>query len=359
MPIPEQRDQEASRAALSVWFATALGAEGPVELSPFRGPGANGYSNETIITDARWRSAGQEHEETFVVRVAPTGYALFPDAAFDVQQTLLRALAATPVPVPEVRFSETDAAVLGAPFFVMGFVPGLVPGDAPSYHAEGWLKDAPAAVQERVWWGQVDTLVELHGLDWRALGLGFLDVPDAGLVHQLRYYEEFLLAVEKQEEVPVAREALEWLQSHLPAGHDDPSRLVLSWGDARIGNILYSAEGERLAVVDWEMVALGEPEMDLAWGLFLDRSHSEAQGVPRLPGLPSREATVARYEAATGKTLENMGFYEVFAGFRFCVIMARLAAIFKDWGLLPADHDMARDNHVVHLTRTVLAEQGA
>jgi hypothetical protein len=49
----------------------------------------------------------------------------------------------------------------------------------------------------------------------------------------------------------------------------------------------------------------------------------------------------------------------VFAGFRFSVIMGKLALIFKDWELIPADHDMAQDNHASRLTEKVLAERGA
>ena len=97
---------------------------------------------------------------------------------------------------------------------------------------------------------------------------------------------------------------------------------------------MYSPEGERLAVLDWEMVTLGSPSQDVAWAWFLDRHHSEALDVPRLEGFPSKEETSRTTRARAASRCETFDFYEVFAGFRFCVIMARLAVIFKDWGLL-------------------------
>lgn len=358
MPIPEQRDAEQSRARLSSWLASALGADGDVELSPFRGPGATGFSNETLIVDARWSARGCEQLASYVVRVAPTGYTLFPDAGFETQYRVLRVLGErTAVPVPRVRWYEADPSVLGAPFFVMDEVKGVVPEDNPPYHVSGWLHDVPPEHRARVWWGAIDTVAELHTLDWRALGLDFLARPERGapgLGQQLAYYEGFLDAVERDESVPVARRALAWLKQNRP--DDEP--LVLVWGDARVGNVMYDEAGERLAVLDWEMATLGSPSQDVAWAMFLDRHHSEACGVPRLAGFPSREETLARYESRSGRSLENLDYYDVFAGFLFSTIMGRLAVIFKDWGLLPADDAMAQDNTATRLTETVLAERG-
>ncbi len=355
MPIPAQRDAEQSRQALAQWLAGMVGA--PVSLSELRGPGATGFSNETLMVDATWARDGRTEETGFVVRVAPTGYSLFPDPAFDVQYRVLRALGEhTAIPVPAVRWYEKDPSVLGAPFFVMDEVKGRVPPDNPPYHVAGWLHEVDEAHRARLWWGAVDTIAELHTQDWRALGLDFLaEGGEPGLTQQLDYYTRFLKAVEEDEAVPVARAALAWLLAHRP---DEPT-LVLSWGDARIGNILFDEDGHRLAVLDWEMVCLAAPEQDLAWSLFLDRHHSEGCEVPRLAGFPSTAETVARYTSRSGLPVRHLDYYEVFAGFRFCVIMARLAVIFKDWGLIPADDAMAQDNTVSRLTERVLAERGA
>lgn len=353
MPIPAQRDADKTALQLAAWLAPKVGAEGDVALGPFRGPGATGFSNETIIVDASWTAAGEEQSESFVVRVAPTGYTLFPDAAFEVQHTVLTGLDRLgAVPVPKVLWYETDDSVFGAPFFVMEEVKGVVPPDNPPYHVDGWLHEVSPEVRERIWWGCIDTIAELHAVDPTYVGLsGLLD----GLPAQLDYYERFLDEVEQSEQVPVARRALAWLRANAPG----PEPSVLCWGDARIGNVMYDEQGNRLAVLDWEMVSLGSPAQDVAWALFLDRHHSEGMDVPRLAGFPSVEDTVARYEAKSGRTLANLDYYEVFAGFRFSVIMGRLAHIFKDWELLPADHDMGQNNNASRLTEKVLAERGA
>jgi aminoglycoside phosphotransferase (APT) family kinase protein len=353
MPIPAQRDTEKAAIELASWLGPKVGADGDVLLGPFRGPGATGFSNETIIVDAEWQQAGERRAGSFVVRVAPTGYTLFPDAAFEVQHAVLTGLHRLgTVPVPRVLWSETDSSILGAPFFVMEEVKGIVPPDNPPYHVAGWLHEVSPQVRERIWWGCIDTIADLHGTEASELGLtGLL----AGLPAQLDYYERFLGQVEEFEPVPVARRALAWLRDNQPAQEES----VLCWGDARIGNVMYDEEGNRLAVLDWEMVSLGSPAQDIAWALFLDRHHSEGMDVPRLEGFPSTAETVARYESRTGRTLANLDYYEVFAGFRFSVIMGKLAHIFKEWELLPPDHDMGQDNNASRLTEVVLAERGA
>jgi aminoglycoside phosphotransferase (APT) family kinase protein len=353
MPIPTQRDAVDSARKLAAWLAPKLGADGSVELGEFRGPGATGFSNETLIVDGTWTAGGVAQSGSWVVRVAPTGYTLFPDSAFDVQYRVLTGLAAhSNVPVPRVLWYEQDPSFLGAAFFVMEEVHGVVPPDNPPYHMGGWLFDVSEQVRERIWWGCIDTIAELHQTDASALGLpGLLE----GLPAQLAYYERFLEQVEEHEQVPVARRALEWLKANQPT----PEESVLCWGDARIGNVMYDDAGNRLAVLDWEMVSLGSPAQDVAWALFLDRHHSEGMDVERLPGFPSTEQTIARYERLSGRTLRNLDYYEVFAGFRFSVIMGKLAHIFKDWELIPADHDMGQNNNASRLTEKVLAERGA
>src|SRR5207248_2681064 len=104
------------------------------------------------------------------------------------------------------------------------------------------------------------------------------------------------------------------------------------WGDARIGNMLFH-DFQCRAIVDWEMLSLAGPMYDLGWWLFLDRFHSEGTGVDRLPGLGSYDDTVAQYESLTGTKARHLEFYEIFAGFRFAVIMIKLAHMFKEYDI--------------------------
>jgi aminoglycoside phosphotransferase (APT) family kinase protein len=346
MAVTTGRDVEQSSKQLTEWLAAKVGAE--VTLGEFGGPGATGFSNETIIVDAQYNGI----TDTLVVRVAPTGYTLFPDAAFEAQHDILVTLASqTAIPVPSVRWYETDPSVLGAPFFVMGFVDGQIPEDNPPYTMGGWLHDASPEIQEKVFWGAIDTIAEVSALDHTTL-----DLPPLlrGLDAQLDYYEAFMESVAATEEVAVARRAFAWLSANKP--EDDGT--VFCWGDSRIGNVMFTPSGDRLAVVDWEMAVLGSPSQDLAWAWFLDRHHSEGMGMPRLPGFPSKEAMIKRFETKSGRSAAAFDYYELFAGFRFCVIMARLAVIFKDWGLIPADHDMGQNNAPALLTAQMLEDLG-
>ncbi len=119
---------------------------------------------------------------------------------------------------------------------------------------------------------------------------------------------------------------------------------MFCWGDARLGNMMFSPPGERLAVLDWEMACLGLPSQDLGWAWFIDRNYTSGMGVDRLSGFASKEATIARYEQRSGRKVTALDYYELFAGFRFSVIMGRLAIIFKDWGLIEPDSRMTQEN---------------
>ena len=102
------------------------------------------------------------------------------------------------------------------------------------------------------------------------------------------------------------------------------------------------------------MVTLGSPVQDLAWWLFVDRHHSEGIDAPRLPGFPSREQTVTRYTELTGTPIENLEYYEIFAGMRFGVIMIRLAQQMAKYDLLPEDSDFETNNTVTRLLAKLL-----
>ena len=358
MPIPEQRDAEQSRKQLATWLTGKVGADGEVTLSELRSPGATGFSNETLIVDAGWSAGGERHEGTYVVRVAPTGYTLFPDATFDTQHRALRLIGEhTSIPVPHVRWLEEDPTVLGAPFFVMDAVAGQAPSDSPPYHVSGWLHDVPPDHRTKVWWGAIDTIAELHQVDWQRLDVAFLERPEKGargLPQILAYDEDFLASIERTEPMPLARRALVWLVANQPTG----GPLVLSWGDARIGNVMDDDACDRVAVLDWEMVTLAPPALDVAWALFVDRHHCEGCGVPRLEGFPSAAETIARYEERTGITLTDLDYFEVFAAFRFTLIMARIYSMLKEWGIVEADSPMVQENNVTRMTERLLDERG-
>ena len=350
MPTAWERDLVAARAKLAGWLARALPKATELELSELVAPQASGFSNETLLFDLAWREDGRHRKESLVVRIQPTGFAVFPEYDMRVQYESMRLVGQAGIPVPRMLWLEADdTSVFGAPFYVMAKVAGRAATDRPLYTAEGWLKEMAPADQARVWWGGIESMAAIHRLDWRALGFGFVDKPElgrTGLDQQLAYYERYLRWTARGKPQPIAEAAFAWLQANKPV--DEPDSLV--WGDARIGNILFEPGGTKVAaVLDWEMVTHGNGEEDLAWAIFLDRHHSEGVGLPRLPGFPSYADTIARYEELTGRKTRWQTFYSVFAGFRFAVIMSRIAQQMVHYGIMPADSTFETNNTVTQL----------
>ena len=357
MPIPEQRDLEAARGIVAGWLAERVPGATDVEVGPISGPAFTGFSNETLLFDADWTIGGERSTEPLVLRVKPTQHTVFMESDFESQYRVLESLGTrTTVPVPTVRWFEPDDGYLGAPFFVMDKVDGRAPTDTPPYTVGGWLIEESTPAQRRTLVESgIDALAAVHGVDWRDLGLDFLDKPQYGRLgfeQQLRYYEaSYEWADPDREPPPVAAATLDWVREHAPT--DDPE-IALVWGDARINNQLFGPDYHVRAVVDWEMVTLADPMMDLGWWLFLDRHFHEGMPATRMEGFPTREAMVARYEAASGRTARDLEFYEVFGGLRFAVVMMRLAHLLVGFELMPPDNDMAANNAVTRVLADLL-----
>jgi aminoglycoside phosphotransferase (APT) family kinase protein len=357
MPIPEQRDLEKTRGILAEWLARQLPGARDVEIGPISAPAFTGFSNETLLFDATWVDGNGPETEELVLRVKPTQHTVFLEADFESQYRVLTILGErTHVPVPAMRWFEADDISLGAPFFVMSKVDGRDPGDSPPCTVAGWLLDESSPAQRRALVENgIDALAAIHAVDWRAFGFEFLDKPQYGRLgfeQQLRYYEaSYEWAAGGEPAPPVAEAALEWVRSHAPAS--DPE-LTICWGDARINNQLFDAGYRVAAVLDWEMVTLADPMMDLGWWLFLDRHFHEGIPAPRMEGFPTREEMVARYEQTSGRKARDLEFYEIFAGLRFAVVMMRLKTLLVEFEVMPPDTDMAVNNAVTRVLADLL-----
>ena len=344
MPIPEQRDFEATRKILAEWLRDKVG---DVEVSQLVIPDGTGYSNETLLFDAGGAS--------YVLRVKPTGYQLFLETDFERQFQMMKLVGeTTSVPMPKMLWFEEDDSYLGAPFFVMSKVDGKIPSDNPAYNTEGFLADATVEQRRRLWRSAMDAFTGLHR-EIKADDIAFLSKPERGATgfdQQWSYWTDFFQWAAKGNEQPIAEAALAWLTGNMPA--DRPT--AFAWGDARVGNMIFD-DFECRAVLDCEMVSLGGPLADLGWWLFLDRFHSEGYGVPRLEGLGSRDETLALWQERVGPT-DGVEWYEIYAGFKFAGIMIKLSQLFEHWEMMPvADAQaMERDNPVTAVLATMLKE---
>jgi aminoglycoside phosphotransferase (APT) family kinase protein len=351
------RDLELTRKQLSEWFSGLLPDARNVEIGALAGPGGTGFSSDTLIFDLSYTESGRSRERGLVIRIQPTGFQLFPEYDLPAQYQIMKALGPTDVPVPTMLWEERTGDVIGAEFYVMERVTGEAPADNPPYTAEGFVKDMTAAEQAELWNSYLQTLAAIHRLDPYALGLGNLAKPELGptpIEQELRYYQDFYDWKYPEGGHPVIEPSLAWLRENRPPA---PETAGLSWGDSRVGNILF--HGTRcVAVIDWEMARLTDPTVDLAWGLFVDRYHTEGTGNERLPGFPSREQSVATYQALSGRKVAHLEYYEILAGMRFSVVLVGLAKQFKHYGAMPEDATFEIDNPVSNLHRMQLEEIG-
>jgi aminoglycoside phosphotransferase (APT) family kinase protein len=139
---------------------------------------------------------------------------------------------------------------------------------------------------------------------------------------------------------PLVERAFAWLDGHWPA---DPGPAVLSWGDARIGNVVF--QGVRpAAVLDWEMATLGPRELDLAWLIYSHRIFQDLAERFDQPGLPHmlRAADVAEaYARLTGHDLRDLEPYLAFAAVQWAIVFLRVGTRQVHFGELarPGDVD--------------------
>ncbi len=339
--IFQQRDLGPTTARLTTWLRTKMGLATDLAVEDLSVPSA-GLSNETLLCDLRYVERGTTRRERLVLRLEPSAHFVFPDYDLSIQWRILEALAGTDVHAPRVRWIEPDAAVLGSPFYVMDRVEGTVPSDVPPYHAAGRMTEIGPAERAAMWWHGLEEMAGIHRLDPDALGLGFLGKPRFGtdpLEQELGYWSHYLAWAARGSPQPTTDAALAWLRENRPPS----TRRHLCWGDARLPNLVF--RGDRVvAVLDWEMAFLGDPAADLAWWLFLDWHHSEGNRIPRLPGLPSRAETIARWEELVGWTCGDLHYWDVYAAMRFAVIMVRVAAIMQEVGTPTPTPDFQTNN---------------
>jgi aminoglycoside phosphotransferase (APT) family kinase protein len=345
--VAADRDHHKTRADLARWLRDRTAAT-DVEVGELSIPGLSGFSNETLLFDATWDGVVRP----LVIRVEPTGHTVFPATAFDAQVKVMRALGAEgTVPVPEVLWFEQDTTVLGARFLCMARVEGDVPADSPGYHGEGWMVALDEAAQRCVWESGLDTMAAIHRLDRAAIGLDWIaDVPPAEQLELDREYRTFACG---DVPYPVVDRAFELLEADMPPASDRPA---LCWGDSRIGNMIFGADQRVAAVLDWEMVTAGDPVQDLAWYLLLDHHHTMAFGVPRLPGLPERQESIARWETASGHSAQHLLWYELLGATRYASIMVRVMKLLDSSGVFPGAADTAFDQTGTRLLAQMLDE---
>jgi aminoglycoside phosphotransferase (APT) family kinase protein len=328
-------------------------------------PQGTGFSNETVFFDVAEGRGPKERVQQYVARVEQGDGPLFPvqtpacAVSVAVQYQAMEEVAAIgAVPVPPLVAYEPDPGVLDRPFFVMEFLEGQIPADVPRYSQVGFLVDeASPAQRERMIRDAVDQMVALAKLDWRAADLAWLDASGCGdpqFGTQLQVYRDFSLRELDGRDHPVLLRALDWLAAHAP---DAPPGL--SWGDARIGNMIWQ-DYHCAGVLDWEAAALAPAEADIGWFVMFDRMSFDDLDTPRLEGFPTREAMVEQWEEGMGRAvIGGIDYWEIFGVMRFCAIMVKLGDRLTSRGLAPVEANMSVANGTTDALERLLAKQGA
>lgn len=359
------RDASTVPGLLADWLATLLPAGADPTVVLHSGIDANGMSSETLLFDATWTEDGRQQVGRYVARVAPSesDFPVFPTYDLQHQYDAMRLVGElTDVPVPGVRWMEPTGSVLGTPFFLMERIDGVVPQDVLPYtFGDNWLFDGTPAQQRRVQDTTTATLAALHAIPDAASTFAFLDpaYDGASLLerHLARARAWYEFAVPDIGRSALAERALAWLEANLP----DVGDPVLCWGDARIGNVMYD-DFAPVAVLDWEMAAIGPRELDVSWMLFAHWVFQSITDMLEMPGMPDfmNEAdVVAAYEEASGTSLGDLGWYHVFNGLQWCVIFMRTTARSIHFGEMERPEDIETAMHHKPLMERIMKQVGA
>ena len=297
-----------SAASLRRYFDAALGDDVPITVTPMAGGGSCEVF-EVGRGPARW-----------VLRRAPRHAS--SATAHDVLREfrILDAIKDEDVRIARPVLSCADPAVFEAPFYVMAHVDGVPIRSSVPAAWTGAPETHGRALEELV-----DALASIHAVDWVACGLGDLAHTGPFLARQVTRWLDQLDSYGGRD-LPAARRIAAWLDEQRPA--DGP--LALCHGDYKLDNVLFAptAPPRLLAVVDWEMAAIGDPLVDLAWALIFHPGPEGTMPLGRakpptfaVGDLPAPTLLVERYAARSGRETGAMAWYAVFARWKLAIVL--------------------------------------
>ncbi|MGI9614483.1 MAG: phosphotransferase family protein [Acidimicrobiales bacterium] len=300
--------------SVSGWLDTNIATlTGPFSFEFIQG----GHSNLTYkVTDRNGTKA--------VLRRPPLGAVLATAHDMSREHRIITGVGKTNVPVPETLGLCEDEAVNGAPFYVMGYVEGVVLHDADVADLEMPNHAARADLSQHL----IDVLAALHTADPDAIGLGDLGRKEAYLDRQLRRWQG-QWEKSKTRELHSMDRAFERLTAAKPEQH----YTGVVHGDYRLGNTLIDPDrGTVQAVLDWELCTLGDVLADVGYLLNNWAEPGEELGQESTPpptmhgGFSTRAELVDRYCASTGFDLRDVNYYRAFQHWRLAAIVEGVMA---------------------------------
>ena len=279
-------------------------SKGPIELSQLTG----GQSNPTFkISDGNF---------DYVLRKKPSGVLLPSAHAVDREYRVMKALAATDVPVPQMLAYCDDESIIGTAFFIMEYLDGRV-------FADQSLPGLEASERQQIYEQMNHTISAIHRLDYVSLGLETFGKPGNYFARQIarwsRQVREANIAIPDS-----LNKLMDWLPEHIPA--EDETSLI--HGDFRMDNLIFHKTDLRIiGVLDWELSTLGNPLADFAYQCMAWRIPPSLwrgiQGLDlRALGIPSESEYIAMYEKQIGRPIvEHWPFLMAYNLFRISAIL--------------------------------------
>jgi aminoglycoside phosphotransferase (APT) family kinase protein len=309
---PVRKGEELDKAALARFLDAR---EDEIEIVQFPG----GHSNLTYLV----RVADKE----LVLRRPPFGNTVKTAHDMSREVRMLTRLHPHWAKAPRVVASTEDATILGAPFYLMERMRGVI---IRRKMPEGvtLTTELARSLTELV----VDGLVELHAIDLAKHALLDLGKPEGFVERQVRGWSERYVAA-RTDDIPEMPALAKWLAANIPISRD----VTIVHNDWKLDNLVLSEDMKTIVgVLDWEMSTIGDPLMDVGTSLSYwvedgddDLLKTFAFGPTASPGALTRREFAARYGAKSGRDVSNVLFYVVFALFKTAVVAQQIYARYQ------------------------------
>lgn len=314
--LPMEPNPAQLPVAALAYLADVLG-EQVIHARPIGG----GSSNVTLVLDTPTR--------TLVLRHGPVGHGLASAHDMAREYRVMSALEDTGVPVPRMLALCSDASVLGAEFYVMEYIEGVIPAAAPPVQPlpPGFAESE--AERRAMGLALVHSLVDLHAVEYAAVGLGDFGRPAGYAERQVKRWSD-QWDTWKTRESSAMDELLRRLRRAVPESDD----FALVHGDYRLGNCIFDRHdtGRILGILDWEMSTLGDPIADLGytlvyWGEQTDSEERfdamDLSKITAAPGFLTRRELVEGYATLSGRDVSSVDFFEMLARLKLAIFGER------------------------------------
>jgi aminoglycoside phosphotransferase (APT) family kinase protein len=311
-PTAVRAGEELDLAKLEPFLLSHLpGSRGPVRVEQYPG----GHSNLTYLVHLGDRE--------FVLRRPPFGSKVKTAHDMGREYRVLSKLHPVYPPAPEVRLFCDDLSILGAPFYLMKPIHGIIIRRDPPPGLPFTAETARGLSESFV-----DNLVLLHGLDYAAIGLGDLGKPQGYLERQVRGWTERYYGSQSHN-LPEVERITAFLKDRMPA----TSGATLVHNDYKYDNVMLDPNDitRIVGVLDWEMTTVGDPLTDLGTSIAYWVEPRDPEEMQRIrwcpstyPGSLTRAQLVERYAVKTGRDVSHIAFYLAFARFKIAVIIQQI-----------------------------------